>query len=155
MAEAVAALSPRERTIVEARFLAEQPSTLDELAKIFRISRERIRQIEQRALQRIKTKISEALAHRGAALASSSDRLHRLPIGRGRSAAIADPKTQLTRCLWQITALAQFARRIEPISNPSFGRISSDAIPATRWRILSGVLLFRRRTGDCCRIAWR
>ncbi|WP_369722013.1 hypothetical protein AB8Z38_34585 [Bradyrhizobium sp. LLZ17] len=64
MAETVAALSPRERTIVEARFLAEQPSTLDE--------REQIRQIEQRALQRIKTKISEALAHRGAALASSS-----------------------------------------------------------------------------------
>jgi RNA polymerase sigma-32 factor len=55
LSEALNALSPRERTIVEARYMANQQSTLDDLAHIFGISRERIRQIEQRALKRIKT----------------------------------------------------------------------------------------------------
>jgi RNA polymerase sigma-32 factor len=55
LSEALSALTPRERTIVEARYMAEQQSTLDDLAHAFGISRERIRQIEQRALKRIKT----------------------------------------------------------------------------------------------------
>jgi RNA polymerase sigma-32 factor len=72
LADALAALSPRERSIVEARFLAERPSTLDELARSFRVSRERIRQLEQRALQRLKAKICNYLADRPSALAMSS-----------------------------------------------------------------------------------
>lgn len=55
LAEALSALSPRERTIVEARYMAEEQRTLDDLASTFRISRERVRQIEQRALKRIRT----------------------------------------------------------------------------------------------------
>lgn len=61
LSEALNALSPRERTIVEARYLAEQQSTLDDLAHTFGISRERIRQIEQRALKRIKTMLCARL----------------------------------------------------------------------------------------------
>jgi RNA polymerase sigma-32 factor len=54
LSEALSALAPRERTIVEARYMAEEQRTLDDLALTFGISRERIRQIEQRALKRIK-----------------------------------------------------------------------------------------------------
>lgn len=69
IAKALAAFSDRERTIIERRFLTEQPSTLDELAVLFRISRERIRQIEQRALQRIKARMCTQLADLSPALA--------------------------------------------------------------------------------------
>lgn len=62
LTDAVAALSPRERSIIEARYLDEPHKTLDALAGKFGISRERIRQIEQRALQRIKAKVCAALA---------------------------------------------------------------------------------------------
>ncbi|MBH5397530.1 RNA polymerase sigma factor RpoH [Bradyrhizobium sp. CNPSo 4010] len=57
LADALAALSPRERSIVEARYLDEPHQTLDALAVKFGISRERVRQIEQRALQRLKAKM--------------------------------------------------------------------------------------------------
>lgn len=62
LTDAIAALSPRERSIIEARYLDEPHKTLDALAGKFGISRERIRQIEQRALQRIKAKVCAALA---------------------------------------------------------------------------------------------
>ena len=52
--DALAALTPREQHIIGARFLSEQPKTLEELGVIFGISRERIRQIEVRALQKIR-----------------------------------------------------------------------------------------------------
>lgn len=60
--EALAALSPRERSIIKARYLDEPHETLDALAGHFGISRERVRQIEQRALQRIKAKLRASLA---------------------------------------------------------------------------------------------
>lgn len=63
LTDAIAALSPRERSIIEARYLDEPHKTLDALAGKFGISRERIRQIEQRALQRIKAKVCAALAN--------------------------------------------------------------------------------------------
>lgn len=52
LADALATLTARERHIIEARFFAERPKTLDELGPTFGVSRERIRQIEVRALQR-------------------------------------------------------------------------------------------------------
>jgi RNA polymerase sigma-32 factor len=52
--QALAALTARERHIIGARFLAERPKTLDELGLTFGVSRERIRQIEVRALQKLK-----------------------------------------------------------------------------------------------------
>lgn len=71
LSEALSALSPRERTIVEARYMAEEQSTLDDLANTFGISRERIRQIEQRALKRIKTIMCARLPDIEAASASA------------------------------------------------------------------------------------
>ncbi|MDD3801347.1 MAG: RNA polymerase sigma factor RpoH [Desulfuromonas thiophila] len=53
--QALAQLSDRERRIVGLRILAEEPCTLQELADQFGVSRERIRQIEKRALERLRT----------------------------------------------------------------------------------------------------
>jgi RNA polymerase sigma-32 factor len=52
--DALGALTSRERHIIGARFLAERPKTLDELGPTFGVSLERIRQIEVRALQKLK-----------------------------------------------------------------------------------------------------
>lgn len=52
---ALAGLPPRERQIIEQRILAETPRTLQEIADEFGISRERVRQLEQNALCRLKT----------------------------------------------------------------------------------------------------
>ena len=49
----LAVLDDRERQIFEARRLVKPPLRLEELAKKFRISRERVRQIEVRAFQRV------------------------------------------------------------------------------------------------------
>lgn len=51
---AVEVLNGRERLIFEARHLAEQPETLEELAEKFNVSRERIRQIEVRAFEKVR-----------------------------------------------------------------------------------------------------
>jgi RNA polymerase sigma-32 factor len=51
---AVEVLSGRERQIFEARHLAEVPETLEQLAEKFNVSRERIRQIEVRAFERVR-----------------------------------------------------------------------------------------------------
>ena len=53
LAEAIATLNPREQEIVKARFLTEEPITLEDLGKQFQISRERVRQIETKAFQKI------------------------------------------------------------------------------------------------------
>ena len=58
-AAALAVLKPRERQIIEKRILADSPSTLQNLADEFSISRERVRQIEQNALQKLRTAMSE------------------------------------------------------------------------------------------------
>jgi RNA polymerase sigma-32 factor len=52
--DALARLTPRERHIIRARFLAEHPTTLEDLGASFGVSRERIRQIEVRSLQKLK-----------------------------------------------------------------------------------------------------
>jgi RNA polymerase sigma-32 factor len=52
---AVAALPDRERRIVAARHLADEPATLSELGAAMGISKERVRQLEERALGRLST----------------------------------------------------------------------------------------------------
>ncbi len=55
LAEALATLDARSRHIVEARWLNEEnPATLHELAAIYGISAERVRQVEAKALQKLK-----------------------------------------------------------------------------------------------------
>jgi RNA polymerase sigma-32 factor len=50
---ALGVLEPRARRIFEGRRLAEDPMTLAELADEFGVSRERVRQIEARAFEKI------------------------------------------------------------------------------------------------------
>jgi RNA polymerase sigma-32 factor len=54
LAHALTALNDRERRIFEARWLADKPITLEELAGEFAISRERVRQIEVRAFAKVR-----------------------------------------------------------------------------------------------------
>ena len=53
LGQALSVLNGRERRIFEARQLADDPITLHELAAEFGISRERVRQIEGRAFQKV------------------------------------------------------------------------------------------------------
>jgi RNA polymerase sigma-32 factor len=59
---ALAVLNPRERRIFEARRLQEDPVTLEELSEEFNISRERVRQIEVRAFEKVQTAVKEGVA---------------------------------------------------------------------------------------------
>ncbi|OUX32913.1 MAG: RNA polymerase factor sigma-32, partial [Pelagibacteraceae bacterium TMED268] len=43
----------REKEIIVARRLSEEPKTLEELSKKYQISRERIRQIENKAFEKL------------------------------------------------------------------------------------------------------
>lgn len=56
---ALAGLPERERRIIEQRFLTETPLTLQDLAEEYGISRERVRQLEQNALRRLKTSLAD------------------------------------------------------------------------------------------------
>jgi RNA polymerase sigma-32 factor len=60
--EALAALNARERRILEGRHLAERPATLEELANEFGVSRERVRQIEVRAFEKIQKAVKRHVA---------------------------------------------------------------------------------------------
>ncbi|WP_209424929.1 RNA polymerase factor sigma-32 [Pararhodobacter sp. SW119] len=57
--QAVAELPPRERRIVAARHLADEPVTLAELGAEMGISKERVRQLEERALGRLTASLRE------------------------------------------------------------------------------------------------
>jgi len=52
--EALETLNPREKYIIEKRILSDDPVTLKELGKHFGITRERARQIERSALEKLK-----------------------------------------------------------------------------------------------------
>ena len=54
VAQAMERLNEKERYVIEKRVSAEQPLTLQEIADHFSISRERVRQIEEGALKKIK-----------------------------------------------------------------------------------------------------
>jgi RNA polymerase sigma-32 factor len=58
---ALSVLNPRERRIFEARRLADDPITLEELSTEFGVSRERVRQIEVRAFEKIQDAVKKNL----------------------------------------------------------------------------------------------
>lgn len=62
LGHALARLDARERRIFTERRLREDPPTLDSLAREFGISRERVRQIEARAFDRVQAAVREAAA---------------------------------------------------------------------------------------------
>jgi len=59
MVDALKTLKDRERYIVENRILADKPLTLEELGTKYHISRERVRQIENAALKKMKSILKE------------------------------------------------------------------------------------------------
>jgi RNA polymerase sigma-32 factor len=69
LVQALSVLNARERRIFEARRLAEDPSTLEDLASEFGVSRERVRQIEVRAFQKVQRAVQIAIAHKQPSLA--------------------------------------------------------------------------------------
>ena len=64
---AIGVLNPRERRIFEARRLAEDPMTLEDLAAEFGVSRERVRQIEVRAFEKVQSAVKGTIAKAEAA----------------------------------------------------------------------------------------
>jgi RNA polymerase sigma-32 factor len=62
LGEALSVLNERERRIFEARRLADEPITLEELADEFGVSRERVRQIEVRAFEKVRKVVKTRLA---------------------------------------------------------------------------------------------
>ncbi len=59
--DAMRLLNLRERRILEARRLSESPATLEDLSREYGISRERIRQIEVRALEKLQKSMRTAV----------------------------------------------------------------------------------------------
>jgi RNA polymerase sigma-32 factor len=62
LGEAVSVLNDRERRIFEARRLADDPITLQDLACEFGVSRERVRQIEVRAFEKVQKAVKNRVA---------------------------------------------------------------------------------------------
>lgn len=69
LAEAMDGLSPREREIIVARRLSETPLTLEDLSQRLGVSRERVRQIEVRAFEKLQHNIKLEAERRGLLLA--------------------------------------------------------------------------------------
>ena len=62
LGEALSVLNERERRIFEARRLADDPITLEDLAAEFGVSRERVRQIEVRAFEKVQRAVKSRIA---------------------------------------------------------------------------------------------
>ncbi len=65
MAEAMDVLNDRERDILTRRRLQESPVTLEDLSGVYNVSRERIRQIEVRAFEKLQKRMTELARERG------------------------------------------------------------------------------------------
>jgi RNA polymerase sigma-32 factor len=62
LGDALSVLNDRERRIFEARRLADDPITLEDLAAEFGVSRERVRQIEVRAFEKVQRAVKTRIA---------------------------------------------------------------------------------------------
>jgi len=58
LTKALDILNPREKEIIKFRRLSEKPKKLEELSKKYKISRERVRQIEEKAIEKLQKEIS-------------------------------------------------------------------------------------------------
>ncbi|MCL5778789.1 RNA polymerase sigma factor RpoH [Limibaculum sp. FT325] len=63
--EALATLNERERHILTERRLKDEPVTLEDLSKVYDVSRERIRQIEVRGFEKLQKRMRELAAEKG------------------------------------------------------------------------------------------
>jgi RNA polymerase sigma-32 factor len=60
LTDAMSKLTDRERRVFEARRLQDDPATLEDLSQEFKVSRERIRQIEVRAFEKVQKAVKNA-----------------------------------------------------------------------------------------------
>ncbi len=67
LTEAMKALNEREQHILTERRLKDNPVTLEELSKVYDVSRERVRQIEVRAFEKLQKRMRELASERGMA----------------------------------------------------------------------------------------
>lgn len=65
MAEAMSVLNEREQDILTQRRLMDNPVTLEDLSGVYNVSRERIRQIEVRAFEKLQKKMQELAKEKG------------------------------------------------------------------------------------------
>jgi RNA polymerase sigma-32 factor len=66
LVRAIGVLNNRERRIFETRHLIDEPMTLEDLAVEFKVSRERVRQIEVRAFEKVRTAAKDSVRERRA-----------------------------------------------------------------------------------------
>jgi RNA polymerase sigma-32 factor len=78
LGEALTVLNDRERRIFEARQLADDPITLAELAGEFGVSRERVRQIEVHAFEKVQKAVKKNIARMEKPVADAAMRTRRI-----------------------------------------------------------------------------
>jgi RNA polymerase sigma-32 factor len=59
LAKVVGELSPREQQIMRDRWLTDEPETLEQLGVVLGVSKERVRQLEERAKKRMRVRLEE------------------------------------------------------------------------------------------------
>jgi RNA polymerase sigma-32 factor len=69
LGEALQALNERERHILNERRLVDDPKTLEELSQVYNVSRERVRQIEVRAFEKLQKAMHRLVSDKQRALA--------------------------------------------------------------------------------------
>ena len=62
LAECLQKLNDREQYIIKKRMLTDTPCTLDDIGAYFNISRERVRQIEKKAFEKLSAEVKKAMA---------------------------------------------------------------------------------------------
>ncbi|WAC23669.1 RNA polymerase sigma factor RpoH [Blastomonas sp. SL216] len=69
LGEAMESLNERERHILNERRLVDEPKTLEELSQVYNVSRERVRQIEVRAFEKLQKAMHRLVSDKQMALA--------------------------------------------------------------------------------------
>jgi RNA polymerase sigma-32 factor len=87
LGEALTVLNDRERRIFEARRLFDDPITLEELGGEFGVSRERVRQIEVRAFEKVQNAVKKNIARMEKPAADAVMRTRRINQATGLSSA--------------------------------------------------------------------
>jgi len=73
LSAALGELNEREREIIVARRLQDDPQTLEELSQKYGVSRERVRQIEVKAFEKLQTQMKRALEEKRSHIAGAAE----------------------------------------------------------------------------------
>jgi RNA polymerase sigma-32 factor len=72
LTNAMSELTERERDIIQARRLQDEPATLEELSQKYNVSRERVRQIEVRAFEKLQQQMKKSLGDKRGTMAAQA-----------------------------------------------------------------------------------